>query len=90
MADTQILVVKPKTLTAADKKLLREAGVVCIEAADPTTVRLLSTEGPPMGCNDMFYAAIQAIAGDRYSDNTSKAFTSHMAAMCKASRGVSA
>ena len=57
----QILVVKPKTLTAADKKLLREAGVVCIEAADPSSVRLIEPEMPTLGGDELFYAAMKAI-----------------------------
>jgi hypothetical protein len=57
----QILVVKPKSLTAADKKLLREAGVVVVEAADPSQVRLIQPEGTALAGDELFYAAIKGI-----------------------------
>lgn len=57
----QILVVKPKALTAADKALLRKAGVVVVEAADPSSVRLIQPEGPALSGDELFYAAITAI-----------------------------
>ena len=57
----QILVVKPKSLTAADKKILREAGVVVVEAADPSSVRLIQPEGPTLGGDELLYAAMKAI-----------------------------
>lgn len=85
----QILVVRPKTLNAVDKALLRKSGVVCIEASDPQSVRLLSAEGPPMAANDMFRAAMMAIADDKISDNTAEAFARNMAAMLKASSALS-
>lgn len=65
---TQIIVVKPKTLNAADKKALREVGVVCIEAADPESVRFLQPDSQPMSSNDLFFAAISAIAKSDYTD----------------------
>ena len=81
--NAQILVVKPKTLTAADKKLLRESGVVCIESADPQSVRMLTPEGPELSCNDLFRAAMLAIA-DSTSDGPRNLFARNMAAMLKA------
>lgn len=76
----QVLVVKPKSLTAADKKLLREAGVVCIEAADPSEVRLLQPEGSVMSGDELFYAAIKAIASDP-CNRTSQDFAKTLARM---------
>lgn len=58
----QILVVKPKSLTPTDKKLLRDSGVVCVEAADPSQVRLIQPEGPVLSGDELFYAAMVAIA----------------------------
>ncbi len=87
-ADTpcvQILVVRPRTLNAVDKALLRKSGVVCIEEGDPQSVRLLSAEAPSMAAPDMFRAAMMAIAGDKISGNTAEAFARNMAAMVKAS-----
>lgn len=79
-----VLVVKPKALNAADKKLLRESGVVCIEASDPASVRMLQPEGPALNGSDLFRAAMLAIAADRYNGNTAEAFAKNMAAMLKA------
>jgi hypothetical protein len=59
---TQILVTKPGTLTVADKKKLRAAGVVTVEAERPDDVRLIGTEGPPMAANDLAFAAVTALA----------------------------
>lgn len=80
----QILIVKPKALNAADKKLLRESGVVCIEATDPSSVRMLMPEGPPLDSSDLFRAAMKAIAADKYTSNTAEGFAKNVAAMLKA------
>jgi hypothetical protein len=55
---TQVLLTKPGVLTATDKKLLRQAGIVPIEAAKPSEVRLLQTEGSPISGDDLFFAAL--------------------------------
>ena len=60
---TQILVVKPGTLTANDRRKLRGAGVVTVEAEKPGDVRLIQTEGPALGGDDLMLAAMKAIAG---------------------------
>jgi len=75
----QILVVKPKSLTAADKKLLREAGVVCIEAADPSQVRLIQPEGPALSGDELFYAAVKAMAHKDTNGYTRQVFTDTLA-----------
>jgi hypothetical protein len=59
---TQILAVKPGTLTRADKTKLRANNVVCVEAERPEDVRLIGTEGPPLDGNDLFFAAMRAMA----------------------------
>lgn len=81
----QILVVKPKSLNAADKKLLRESGVVVVESNDPASVRLLGCEPQPMNSTDLFYAAMKAIASDKYAGNTADHFAKQVAALTKAS-----
>jgi hypothetical protein len=58
---TKVLVIKPGTLVAADKRKLRNAGVVAVEAEHPEDVRLLSTEGPPMDGDELLFAAVSAI-----------------------------
>lgn len=85
----QILIVKPRSLAAADKKLLRENGVVCIEANDPSSVRLITMEGQALSGNDLFLCAVKALASDKYSDNTNQVFVKAMAALCKASEAQS-
>lgn len=84
----QILVVTPGTLNDADKALLRESGVVCVESADPSSVRFLTTEAPAISGNDLFYAAMQAIASDRYSSNTADKFAKTVAVLVKASNAL--
>ena len=74
----QILIVKPKSLTVADKKLLRESGVVCIEAADPASVRLIQPEGASLSGDELFYAAIGAIAKNN-DVSTQRMFTHTLA-----------
>jgi hypothetical protein len=74
----QILVVKPRALTAPDKKTLREAGVVVVEASDPSSVRLLQPEGSVLGGDELLYAAMQAIAKEGY-DCTRKHFVTTVA-----------
>jgi hypothetical protein len=69
-----ILVVKPGSLTLPDRKKLRQIGIVAVEAEDPASVKLISPEGPALGANDMLFAAMSAIAKDRYSGNTQEAF----------------
>lgn len=57
----QILVVKPMSLSPSDKGLLRKAGIVVVEAAEPGDVRLLSAEAPPIDGNVMLVAAMKAL-----------------------------
>jgi hypothetical protein len=59
---TQILVTKPGTLTAGDRRKLRAAGVVTVEAEDPDEVRLISPEAPTMKGGDLAFAAINALS----------------------------
>ncbi len=63
----QILVVKPGSLSEPDRELLRSAGVVCVEAEDPDSVRLILPQGPALGGDELLYAAMRAIRahGDR-------------------------
>ena len=83
---TQILVVKPKTLNAADKAALRKIDIVVVEARNPADVRMLQPEGPALNSNDLLYAAMQAIASDRWADNTRVHFANTVAALVKAAR----
>ncbi|MES2295262.1 MAG: hypothetical protein V4527_18340 [Pseudomonadota bacterium] len=64
---TQILVVKPGTLSSNDKGKLRKAGVVTVEADDPQDVRLIGVEGAPLNGDDITLAALTALNRDRNS-----------------------
>lgn len=81
--NTQILVTKPKALNAADKDLLRQAGVVVVESDDPASVRLLGCEPSPMNSTDLFYSAMMAILNGG-SQFTQAEFAKQVAAMTKA------
>lgn len=79
---SQILVTKPGILTAADRKKLRAAGIVTVEAERPEDVRLVRTEGPPMDGNDLLYAAMQAMLRtpqDNFACNVKQEFANIVA-----------
>jgi hypothetical protein len=63
----QILVTKPGVLNAADKNILRQAGVVTVEAAKPSEVRLLETTGQALSGDDMFFAAMSGVIQSEFS-----------------------
>lgn len=69
-AVSQILVTKPGVLNQRDKTVLRKAGVVCVEAEDPSEVRLIQTEGAPLTGGDMLFAALSGVMkGSTYAKN---------------------
>lgn len=59
----EILVTKPGALTAADRKLLRDSGVVVVEAKNPAEVKLISTERGELDGGALLHAAVKAVAG---------------------------
>ncbi len=74
---TQILVVKPGTLTVGDKRKLRRADVVTVEAETPQDVRLIGAEGAPLDGNDLFFAAMSALVnpgGTGFASDARSAF----------------
>lgn len=71
---TQVLVTKPGVLTQNDKRSLRKAGVVPVEANNPDDVRLIQTEGPALAADDLLHAAISALNGDGYRSDARAAF----------------
>jgi len=79
----QILVTKPKALSSADKAILRESGVVVIETNSPKDVRFLIADKPPLDSNDLFRAAMFAIADSSYVDTKEK-FAKNLALFVKA------
>lgn len=56
-----ILIVKPGAMGDEARKALADAGVIIVEAADPSDARLITPEPLPISGNDMLYAAITAI-----------------------------
>ena len=56
----EILVTKPGILNARDKATLRKSGVVVVESEDPSSVKLIKTEGQELSGNDLAWAAISA------------------------------
>jgi hypothetical protein len=60
----QILVTKPGVLNDQDKDLLREHGLVVVEADDPASVRLLQVETSQLSSSDLFWAAMQGVNAD--------------------------
>lgn len=80
-----VLVVKPGSLSAVDKKLLREGGVICVESNDPNSVRLINAEPQPLSGNDLFFAAMKALASDKYNGNTADQFVRQVSLLVKAS-----
>lgn len=58
---TELLVVKPKSLNAADKATLRRAGVVVVEATEPKDVRFLRP-GQDLAASDLALAAMNALS----------------------------
>ncbi len=63
---TQILVTKPDVLNQRDKAALRKAGVVVVEADDPSAVKLLQPDAPEITGNDMLWAALKGLNAPNY------------------------
>lgn len=71
---SQIIVFPRGQLSAKDKERLTKAGVIAIEADDPSAVRMLMPEAPLIGSNSMLMAALEAISGSEGSYAVRSAF----------------
>lgn len=60
MTEPTILALKPRQVTAEDKKILRAAGVIVIEVANPEDVRFLRPSAE-LSTTEMLCAALTAI-----------------------------
>ena len=60
---TDVLIVPPGAVEAADRKALRDAGVVVVELDDPTACQFVKA-GETVSSSDMLWAAMDAIARD--------------------------
>lgn len=77
MSEISLLPVLPGTVSSKDKRTLAEVGVIVIEHADPSSLRLLRPQSE-INHGDMLAAAVAAIADGKYSDgdNVRKHFCS--------------
>ena len=60
----KVLVFKPGSVGDAEKRALLEAGIVPIETADPSSVRLLEPEGDQIAGGDLLFAALHGLSYD--------------------------
>lgn len=77
MTDPAILFIKPKAISASDKKALRAAGVVVVEIDNPADAKFIraTTE---MSTSDLLRCAAKALGA---SDFATRAFGAEVAAM---------
>ena len=85
----QILITKPGTLTAKDVDVLRQSGVVTIEAETPADVRMIDMDRGELSGSDMVIACLRAIASDCYNDNVAAKFPKILLEAMQASREAS-
>lgn len=71
MSDPSILFVKPKAIGRQDKEVLREAGVIVVEVADPTAVKFVRA-GLEVDGGAILKAAATAIANEGVTTGTAK------------------
>ena len=74
----QILIVKPKTLNAADKAALRKAGVVVVESANPEDVKLIQAQ-QEMPASAITLAALKGLRSANDWNSSSQLFVRLMA-----------
>jgi hypothetical protein len=70
--DPSILFVKPKSVSQADKKALRQAGVVIVEIDDPQSVKFIKASAEIDG-SELLNAAIKAINEHNHTTASVKA-----------------
>ena len=80
---TQILVAKPGTLTAADRKVLRSAGVIVVQVENPSEVRLIAAEGVSVNSDDLLFAAL---TGCSYASGAQALFAKELLSIITKSR----
>jgi hypothetical protein len=86
MSDPAILFVKPKAVSAADKKALRNVGVVVVEVENPAEVKFIraARESAELAGGPLLRAAAKAI-NDTGSEEVKKMFAK---AVCAAIAGI--
>lgn len=71
MSEPSILFVKPKAISAKDKKALQGAGVVVVEIDNPASAKLVRA-GAEVDGGAILKAAAHAIANAGYTNGTAK------------------
>ena len=61
--DPVVLFVRPKEIRPADKKMLREAGILVVEISDPSKVKMTRAHAE-IHSTDLLGAALNAILSD--------------------------
>ena len=80
MSDPAILFIKPKAITAKDKKALQTIGVVVVEVEDPHAVNFVRPHADLNG-SELLACAAEAMSKNTWSDESKKYFGG---AICKA------
>lgn len=73
MNDPTILFCKPKAISAADKKMLRDAGVIVVSVDDPSAVKLTKA-GAELSGSQMLSAAMAAMNNCQYGNSVKQEF----------------
>jgi hypothetical protein len=71
----EILITKPGALNQRDRKVLRDAGVVVVEAESPSDVKLIAASGAEVSAGNMLFAALKALSGGGYTYEARAVFT---------------
>ena len=74
----QVIVFPRGQLSAKDKERLAKAGVIAIEADNPSDVHMLMPEAPMIGANSMLMAAMEAMCGNDGFGHVRSAFTQRL------------
>lgn len=83
----QILIVKPSTISDAQKAQLDKNGIIIIEHINPAEVRLITSMDGFDG-NDVFMAAIEAIVDIPASQKVQSKFTEELIKRLKKRNGL--
>lgn len=83
--EPSLLIVKPGTLSIADRELLVRASIVVVEAEDPASVRFLKPNAEVSG-SDMLMAALAALRDCGSISDARQQFTVTVANLLEASK----
>lgn len=66
MSDAAVLFVKPRAIKSADKRALRDAGIIVVEVENPADIKFTRAE-TELPCGDLLAIAAGAIAKFQYA-----------------------